>query len=322
MSLSSPDSHPAEPRQLRFAQHQFYSLHTSWIPQGLQAVAEAERQGNTARVFAYPDATDHFGIGPAMVQSLRFWLRATGLLVEMPGAGARRIPTLTPLGRLLERADPYLNQPASVWLLHAHLVRTVEQAPAFTWFFQHFVSSLPFTKEECVQACHAWAIKEAPAQEVRPNALREDIACVLRMYLPARPGSPEQQEARSPFARLGLLMPMAHANRPEDFPQGPGPDRYRFRLPQATEVPALAILAVLLQQQAGKQVPLRTLFEPMQIARTFGLSSRTLSEVLATLRVLAPAWCPTLERVGRHFQVRVPAVPVDQVLAHLYPPRP
>ncbi len=109
--------------RLLFGRHQGYDLREQWISKGLLALSHAKHPSARARLFAFPEASDHFGMGPGMIRALRYWLRATGLMVEAP-AGRRQmrtVPTLTPLGALLARHDPYLEQVGSLWLLHASL---------------------------------------------------------------------------------------------------------------------------------------------------------------------------------------------------------
>src|SRR5258708_3087963 len=133
--------------RLLFGRHQGYDLREQWISKGLLALAHAENAPARARLFAFPEASDRFGIGPGMVQALRYWLRATGLMIEQPGnVRGRLVLALTPLGALLAHHDPYMERVGSLWLLHAHLAHNLLLAPTFYWFFQCFVGAAPFTK--------------------------------------------------------------------------------------------------------------------------------------------------------------------------------
>jgi hypothetical protein len=314
------------PSMLHFAQHHAYPLRERWITRGVLELAEAERQGDTTHLFAHPAATDRFGLGPAMVQALRFWLRASGLMVERPGRGMRRVPALTPFGALLARHDPYLEDHGSVWWLHAHLVRNWRDTPAFTWFFQCFLGMHPFTKEECVTALHAWAVKEASRQQITIQTLRKDVECVLRMYLPQQFLSPEEELATSPFQRLGLLASLsARMNSGAERPARRSPVQYRFRVPQIGVAPALVVLAVLLDgQPAGQRFPLRyLLYGPGQVGQSLGLTQEVLFDALNSLRAFVPDWCPWIEQTGAQEWVVLPAVSVELVMQHYYatPPR-
>src|ERR1700726_5248152 len=118
---TTTSSTEALPRLL-FGRHQGYDLREQWLTKGLLALAQTEHATARARLFAFPDASDRFGIGPGMVVALRYWLRATGLMVEQTGGKqGRALPELTPLGAVLAQHDPYLQRSGSRWLLHAHL---------------------------------------------------------------------------------------------------------------------------------------------------------------------------------------------------------
>lgn len=309
---------------LHFGGYQHVPLREGWIAQGLQALSEAEQRGDTSQVFAVPQAIDRFGLEPAMVPALRFWLRATGVMEEQPGPGVRRLPLLTPLGRLLQQADSSLEHPGSAWLLHAQLARNGTQAPLFSWFFQRFARAIPFTTEACVQAAVAWASTEAPDQEIRPAAIRADLTCLLHMYLPEPPDpppTPASLGAISPFRRLGLLclppvVPLREGGLREARLRTP--TQYRLYPPGRAAVPALIVLAALLEH-GGRQVLLRDLLAaPLHIGRTFGLTQEDVWEAFARVRACVPAWCPSLERIGRQAWVRVPVVPIGQVLRAYY----
>jgi hypothetical protein len=312
-------SHQPDHLRLVFAQHQHYPLRSSWITRGLFSLVNAVRQGNSGRLFALPDACDTFGLGPEMVRSLRFWLRAVGIMDERP-QGARRIPVLTPLGRILARADPYLDDLGSVWLLHAHLARNTRQAPAFSWFFQHFLPTyqVPFAREACVQALHSWAITQAPSQQTSVALLRQDIDCLVRMYLPSFLLSPEQTMLSSPFQRLALLAAL-----PE--PGSRTPQRttlYRFVPPHPDQLSPLILLAVLLQTPLiDTKVRLRhVLREPLHLGSTLGLAPASVFEAFASLRAVAPAWCPRPILWEKEEWLVLPQVTVEAVLQQYYQP--
>lgn len=303
-----------EPLHLAFARHHGYPLRVSWVSKGLFSLAKATHRENAARLFAMPHACDTFGMGPDMVRSLRFWLRAIGIMEEYPH-GARRTPVLTPLGTLLARADPYLDHLGSVWLLHAHLARNVLRAPAFSWFFQHFLPTHrdPFSKDVCGEAFHTWAIKEAPHQQISVALLRQDIDCLLRMYLPGSVLSPEQTVLVSPFQRLGLLMPL-----PEPSFSGKRTiTRYRGVPPHCEHLSPLILLAVLLQTPLlGTKVRVQSVLR--ELGCTLGLAPASVFEAFASLRAFVPAWSPRPILQENEEWLELPRVTVDAVLQQYY----
>jgi hypothetical protein len=321
--LSAPTS--SESSQLLFAKHQGYDLREQWITRGLLALAEAKTPWERARVFAFPEAVERFGIGPRMVNALRFWLRATGLIVEREGdQGQRFLPDLTPLGACLARADPSLQRSGSRWLLHARLAQSSILAPTWYWFFQCFVNTTPFTKEACFQALLSWAIKSAPTQRIAPGALRKDLACLLRLYTtPASPpASPERQLLSSPFRQLGLLreIPAGASVSSPNAPTRRGEAHYLLCPPQAGDIPPLVVLALILEQsQPLPLVPLtHLLYRHTQVGRTCCLKQQALLETLQRLQTVAPDWSLRNSRLGEQAWLLLPPVTAEQVLCHYY----
>ncbi len=302
--------------RLQFAGHQTYPLRSSWLTRALLALAQAEREGNTSRFFAFPDATDRFGLGPSMIHALRYWLRATGVMVEQPGQGVRRIPTLTPLGTLLAEVDPYLERTGSLWLLHDQLIRQRVQAPTWYWFFQCFLptrgKATSFSTVAALEALLAWSIKEAPRQHMAPGALKKDLDCLLRLYVPTRLLSPEQAGQASPFHPLGLLQAVPCAQEAERAERC-----FCARPPYPEQLPPLLVLALLLAREGpAARLPLARLKEPGHLEATFALSASRLLDICATLQ--DADWRPQLAQSGRQEWLTLPPVEAEQVLQRYY----
>lgn len=313
--------------RLLFGRHQGYDLREQWISKGLLALAHAENAPARARLFATPEASDRFGLGPGMVHALRYWLRATGLMVEqqLGSVRGRLVPALTPLGALLAYHDPYLERAGSLWLLHAHLASSLLLAPTFYWFFQSFVGTTPFTKETCLEALLSWAIKDALGQRINSDVLRKDLECLFRLYTSqpqAAQASPEQSLLASPFRRLRLLRCLptqasaSRAGRPtrRDIPQ------YLLCPPQSDDIPALIVLALLLKENAhANQVSLtHLLYRQQQIGRTCGVKRDTLVDVFQQIYTREPSWSPRPIRIKEQPWLELPAVTAEQVLLRYY----
>ncbi len=313
--------------RLLFGRHQGYDLREQWISKGLLALAHAAHPSARARLFAFPDASDRFGLGPGMVQSMRYWLRATGLMIEARSSTRRgqKVPTLTPLGALLAQYDPYLERTGSLWLLHAHLAQNLLLAPTFYWFFQCFVGPTPFPKEACLDALRVWAIKEVPDQSIPTEVLRRDLECLLRLYTvgPQVPhATPEHAVLASPFRRLQLLQWVpTDANHARAAPpiERASP-RYQWCSPQRVPIPALVLLALVLQHnpQTTRLSLTHLLYRQQQPGRTCGLKREALVEACHWLGLNLPAWAPRPLTVEGHSWLELPPVTAQQVLLHYY----
>ena len=76
--------------KLRLQGHEKFALREGWINKGLMLIPK------DSSIFSKQDAPDVFGIGNNMVKSLRYWMRAFGLIIEGGSAGV----SLSPMGKL------------------------------------------------------------------------------------------------------------------------------------------------------------------------------------------------------------------------------
>src|SRR3712207_263741 len=104
----------------QFAGHETFPLRHGWLKRAVDAVAENPE----ARPFQSNDAIAAFGVGKNMVNSIRHWSIACGVLQEAAGgAGKSGRYRLTEFGKTVysPQGDPYTEHPATVWLLHWHV---------------------------------------------------------------------------------------------------------------------------------------------------------------------------------------------------------
>ena len=107
--------------KLQFAGHETFTLRYGWLKKVFDAVYAIERAGNTdnSTIFTDSESIADFGVGKNMVQSMRHWALATGILASqsLDETTASRI-AVTDLGRLIfdEKGDPYLEHPGSLWI--------------------------------------------------------------------------------------------------------------------------------------------------------------------------------------------------------------
>jgi len=98
--------------QHSFSAHETFPFRYSWLKKGFDAVQE------DPSVFLRDDAITTLGVGKNMVRSIRHWCLTAGVLAEGRDGGALRP---TDLGILLladDGLDPYLEDPATLWILH------------------------------------------------------------------------------------------------------------------------------------------------------------------------------------------------------------
>ena len=115
-------------------------LRYGWLKKAFDAVQDSKDLDDNRSVFSGPDAIARFGVGKNMVSSMRHWAYVSGIVAEP--SGQKRIET-TALGQLIfgkNGLDPYMEDPATSWLIHWHLCGWPTKTTWF-WTFHHL---LPF----------------------------------------------------------------------------------------------------------------------------------------------------------------------------------
>ena len=117
------ETHEGKSAKYRFSGHQTFTFRYGWLEKGSRAVAAP----NGASALSADDALVRLGVGKNMVDSIRYWCLVTQML--QPDSSAKRPSERelepTPIGRklLLEPGwDPFLEDDASLWLVHWLLV--------------------------------------------------------------------------------------------------------------------------------------------------------------------------------------------------------
>lgn len=196
--LYRKDYHP------QLSGHETFPLRYGWLKKAFDAVDAEENRDDGNSVFAKEDAIAHFGVGKNMVASIRHWATATGILT---GDDRHLVPTA--LGRLLfgsRDLDPYMEDPATAWLMHWHVAGHPEKTTWF-WAFNHF-PALTFERDMLVRGIAKLAHEQGwPRASVA--TIKRDVSCFVRTYVPQRVSRRASYEdsLESPLTELGLIRP-------------------------------------------------------------------------------------------------------------------
>src|SRR5690242_12332063 len=136
--------------QHSFSGHETFPFRYPWLKKGFDAV---QKDGD---VFLRDDAITTLGVGKNMVRSIRNWCLAAGVLAENRERHGALRPT--ELGNLLfadDGLDPYLEDPATLWLLHWQIASNRARATTWFWTFSHFHEP-EFTREALTSALYRW----------------------------------------------------------------------------------------------------------------------------------------------------------------------
>jgi len=187
--------------KVAFGRHETFALRYSWLTKGLHGLSKDKNNS----VFTDDNAVIHFGVGRNMVSSIRYWLTACQLITP-------KIPhDISPIGHFIfdknKGKDIYLEDEATIWLMHWLLATNSTTATAWFWFFNKFHKP-EFTSAE-LQTALTDFINENIIEKKRPSAssIKKDIALLTRMYIQSTTNKRNSLEEAldSPFSLLGLV---------------------------------------------------------------------------------------------------------------------
>jgi hypothetical protein len=262
--------------RIGFSGHETFPFRTAWLKKAVDAVTV------DPRVFTRDDAFVVLGVGKNMVRSIRHWALVTGVVAEDPAAADRgRTLRVSDLGRALfadDGWDPYLEDPASIWLIHAQLAHPASGATTWYYAFNEYVG-LEFTRERLRDGIIRRFQPEAG--RIHPPTVERDIDVFVRCYVPRRLDKvPVEDSFDCPLTELGLVR-MLDDGRTFQFSVGPKPT-----LP--VEVIGYALVR-LMQRRAGRQGAIaldECLYEPLSPGQIFKLDENSLMMAIEALESL------------------------------------
>lgn len=197
-TLYTEDYHP------QFSGHETFSLRHGWLKKAFDAVRNHKYDLNCSSVFLADDAIARFGVGKNMVASIRHWATATGIIED----GAGRTKT-TPLGERLfneNGLDPYMENPATSWLIHWRLSGNPNRTTWF-WAFNYF-PALSFDRDMLVSSLEKLA-KDRNWTRASTATIKKDVACFVLTYAsqPLSGKGSREDALESPLRELGLIKP-------------------------------------------------------------------------------------------------------------------
>ena len=256
----------------QFSGHETFPLRHLWLRKAHDAVCR-ERGGAPRSLFSDAEAIVTFGVGKNMVSAIRHWALACNIIRE---DGDRYRPT--ELGRFLfdEKTgrDPFMESPATAWLLQWLIAGRPERTT--TWFhaFNHF-SAQTFDREAIATPIRELC-EERGWQRTSAATIRRDVECFVRSYVPRTASELSDDSMEPVLGELGLIR--ATGSKSFEFRRGPKPG-----LPDGV---FLFALNDFWDRHAPDQntISVETLaFEPGSPGRVFKLDEHSLVERLVRI---------------------------------------
>ncbi|NJL76954.1 MAG: DUF4007 family protein [Saprospiraceae bacterium] len=175
-----------------FARHETFYPRYGWIKKGFDAACQ------NPKIFLEDNAPIRLGVGKNMSMAIRYWCNAFKVLEnDSPSEFGERL-----LGE--NGWDKYLEDPATLWLLHWNLLKPSCNAASWYFAFNIFRDS-EFSQDELFNALSDY--KDTLAPRTVESSLKKDIACILRMYVEQSTikGGFGEETIDCPFTQLGII---------------------------------------------------------------------------------------------------------------------
>ena len=182
-----------------FSGHETFPLRFPWLAKSVEAVTD------DPEVFRDETAIATFGVGRNMVRSIRHWGLATEVLAPHPEE--RGAVVVTSFGKAIfgaDGADPYCEDPGTLWLLHWLLCRDAERATLWHFVFGHWRSGA-LDLRALQAALEPW-LTRLDATPPSESTLKRDLLCLASTYtVPTGSRRDLEDVVACPLSTLNLM---------------------------------------------------------------------------------------------------------------------
>jgi hypothetical protein len=222
--------------KLQFSGHDSFICKQLWLKKGFDFI---QSKGN----FNDESSVVKLGVGKNMVNSISYWLKAFGI--------ADNGNELTELGKFLfdkkTGVDEYLEDLATIWLLHYSLIK-IGKASIYNLFFNDFrKGKIEFTKEQLFNFIKR-KLESQNQNNFTPNTINSDISVFMRNYLkPNYKGS--KIDVEDDFSSLMIDLDLMEIYQSENA-EGKSVEWYKVENKQRIDLPYQVVLFSILDNEA------------------------------------------------------------------------
>ena len=246
-----------------FSGPESFACKSHWLKRGYDFV----RGENN---FNDDDAVVRLGVGKNMVASIKFWLKAIGLLKD-----AGLVALANHLFDDDNGKDPYLEDIGTLWLLHFLLIQTDYATIYKTTFVDYHRQRNIIEKSKLQNYIKHICFDETGYKNLyNDNTVKRDIGVMLHNYCAKNGGNVNIEDSNSLFAPLNLICETEK-------------NTYRFNYDTRSDVPSLIFLYALLVKFEGRN---SISFEDIaELALIFCLTNNDLLDIINHLCDLYPS---------------------------------
>jgi hypothetical protein len=215
--------------KLTFSGHESFHCRSLWLKKGYDFVLHRNN-------FSKPAAVVDLGVGKNMVSAINHWMKSFGLL--------QKENKLSDIANFIfgkNGVDPYLENPATLWLLHYHLVKE-NNASIYSLVFNEFrKKKIEFNK------LHLQNFLKAKCEETKTNytesTIQRDISVFLRNYIKPHNANKNLEDYFSGiFIELNLVEQLLKYDEKET-------DWYRIENKEREDLPAEVLLYCIIDNE-------------------------------------------------------------------------
>ena len=254
-----PSSIPSLSKKATFSGHETFHCKGLWLKKGYDFVKEGYS-------FNDEDAVVKLGVGKNMVSSIRYWLRAFGMINQNN--------EISPLAHFIfdteTGCDPFIEDTQTLWLLHWNLIYT-NYATIYKQVFINFHKERKdFSKANVFAFLKRKYLDKSFSGVVwNDNTINKDIAMLIRMYV--TPDTNIYEDYSSILLDLNLIK---HVEK----------EMYEFNYATKSKINPLIFFYAVHQVSGGSQV---VEFEKiLELSLVFCLSHNELYDIFNHLTAI------------------------------------
>lgn len=235
-----------------FAGHGTFAFRHFWLKKGVDLLRL------DPGIFQREDAVVRLGVGKTMVRSIRHWCLSTRVAEEESKTGSRNLRPTDFGSRFFsdDGWDPFLEDDATLWLIHWNLASIGTRGATWYWAFNRF-REYTFTRAAMVELL----IRDLRAlgwSDVSHSTIKRDVDCFVHTYLSPRVEKEHIGDTiECPLNNLGILVQESEG------------ERLRFRTGPKATLPA-AVFAYALAQFWNRRNNKGRILELRDIMRSEG----------------------------------------------------
>lgn len=179
--------------KVTFSGHETFVCRQFWLKKGYEHLI-------AGRSFSKDESVVQLGVGKNMTTAIKFWLRAFNIISEEE--------QITRFGELLVGGeDPYLEDSASLWLLHFMIVRSGKVFTFYSFFNQFLKEKNEFTKAHLI-AFLKRKTQEHGLKHFSDKTYEADVNVFLRTYSRSQDSRVDvEEETANLLVELNLIRP-------------------------------------------------------------------------------------------------------------------